>query len=126
MAEEDLVIDDDEDIGELLERASREKNRPINTILASTPEPMDITTDPAKLDHDAVSPEPLTAMPIKLFTPIAPSETEARKSSKGKLHAHIVFFIREYAVVAPKLLTQHHKLLLIQGRIVLLLFQVFF
>jgi hypothetical protein len=91
-AEEDLVMDDDEDIGELLERASREKLQPTNKIPILAPESMDTTTGPAKIDHDAVSPEPLTVTPIKPFTRIAPSETKALKASKGKLHVSLPMF----------------------------------
>jgi len=100
-AEEDLVMDDDEDIGELLERASREKLQPTNKIPILAPESMDTTTGPAEIDHDAVSPEPLTVTPIKPFTRIAPSETKALKASKGKLHVSFAYVLRKYKAVAP-------------------------
>lgn len=116
-------MDDDEDLGELLERASREQNQPANTILVSTSETMDTMTDPAKLDHDVVSPEPLTVTPIKPCTRI---ETRALKASKGKSHAPFAFVPRKYEAEAPERLTHRRNVSLIQRPIVSLLFQVFF
>lgn len=98
-------MDDDEDIGELLERASREKLQPTNKIPILAPGSMDTTTGPAKIDHDAVSPEPLTATPIEPFTRIAPSEMKALKASKGKLRASFAFVFRDSEAVASRMLT---------------------
>ncbi len=109
-AEEDLVMDDDEDIGELLERASREKMQPTSMISISASGAMETTTGPAKIEYDAVSPEPLTTTPIKPFTSIAPSGMKGLKPLKGKLNASFVFVLRKCGPVAPTMVIQHHNL----------------
>jgi len=115
-------MDDDEDIGKLLERASREKLQPTNKIPILAPESMDTTTGPARIDHDAVSPEPLTVTPLKPFTRIAPSEAKAPRVPKGKVDASFVLVLRKYEAAIPRLFTQLRKSLLIQRPIIALLF----
>jgi len=92
-AEEDLVMDDDEDVGALLERASTEKMQPTSKIAESTSELRDATVDSFQINHGKVAPESLTATPIKPFTRIAPSETKALKPSKGKSHSLLPSFL---------------------------------